>query len=372
MSIEIDRLVGEPGLAGLKASLQGGEPFVVHGDPLRLPDWMRHETLASIEAFCAHYSGRILHGRLDRGPRSTLVERGSAADLFASGEALYLPDVDEKFSNSKDWIRNLEIELNIPRGSARATAWLAPADEGTALHFDAEDVLSIQLLGTKVFDVAEPAALRYPTGFQYGPGIPAAADLYPQAADGFPDPAGAHFTSVELRPGSVLVLPRGHWHRTRCITASLSLSVILSPPTGLDWMLARLRHRALESAVWRQPLYGAPDVVEAERLTRAMAGVLASLDAGDDAAAAATLQRIPTVTLEGGPDWVRRDHYDGRSEPVTPPALALTVLAGVAAGSAAFTVADARARHGEGVDAALEWLEGAGLLYRWPYPRQRH
>jgi len=72
-----------------------GEPFVVHGERERLPGWMNHDCLASVEALSQSYTGRILYGRRDQGPRSTLVERGSAADLLAAGEALYLPDLSE-------------------------------------------------------------------------------------------------------------------------------------------------------------------------------------------------------------------------------------------------------------------------------------
>ena len=250
------------GIAGLLTAFEGGEPFVVHGDPARFPPWLRESPLRSVEDVCAAYRGRILHGRREGGARFHLLERGAPAELLAGGEALYLPDIADVVPAASSWLRELELSLGIPSGCARATAWVAPAGEGTALHFDAEDVISIQLSGSKRFEVGEPVALGNAASYQFGPGIPAAADLYPQCAAGFPDAAAARFTTLAMQPGSVLALPRGHWHRTHCETPSLSISVVLSPPLLMDWALGVLRHWALEAPRWRAPLYGAPQDAE--------------------------------------------------------------------------------------------------------------
>jgi 50S ribosomal protein L16 3-hydroxylase len=356
----------DAGIDGVRASFSGGEPFVVHGDRARLPAFLRDPALLSIESLAAHYRGRILHGRSEQGPRSALVTEGSVSALLAAGEALYLPDLLDVLPGAEAWLRTLETALGIPAGSARITAWMAPQGEGTALHFDAEDVISIQLVGEKCFEVAESVALPAPLGFQYGPGIPAAADLYPQAAEGFPDPTGATFTAVQMQPGSVLVQPRGYWHRTRCRTPSLSVSIILSPPSRLDWLLGLLRHRGLGVPAWRRPLYGQPTAEEA----LAAAEALKNLITPDlHTAEAVTLQRIPTVTLELGPPVVRVERYDGSRTPLEAPELALRIWSDLAASTAAFTVGDARLRYGAAADAALEWLVAHGCLYRWPVPR---
>ncbi len=364
-----DALFGAAGLTGVREAFSGGEPVVVHGARDRLPHWMHHESLRSAAALCATYSGRILHGRRDRGPRSTLIERGSATDLLAAGEALYLPDIDKIIYESIDWIINFEKCLGIPKGSARVTAWVAPAGEGTALHLDAEDVISVQLSGRKTFEVAEPAALPFPVGFQYGPGIPAAADLYPQAAGGFPDPTPAQFTSLELEPGSVLVLPRGHWHRTRCSEVSLSLSIVTAPPTRMDWALGMLRHGALQDARWRQPLYGAPTVDQRTQIATGFAALVRHLAEGPGDWAwcdTTALQRVPSVTLDPEDPSHLIDHYDGTRRPVAATPLMAAVLRWLGSDTSVFTVAQARTAVGAGVEVALEGLIQNGMLYRWP------
>lgn len=361
----MEALFAEAGVAGVRDGFVQGEPFVVHGDPRRFPDWLRPPRL-TMDALRVAYRGRILHGRRAQGPRSACLASGSVAALLDAGEALYLPDLDGAVPDCEPWLRAFERALDIPPGSARATAWLAPAGEGTAMHFDAEDVVSIQVEGTKLYEVDESAALVRPVGFQYGPGIPAAADLYPQAADGFPDDTVARLTAVTLVPGSVLVQPRGHWHRTRCDTPSLAVSVILNPPTRLDWLLGMLRHRALEHPEWRQPLYGTPAVAAAARAASDLAALLSD---GDGAAESITLQRIPTVDLEVGPPAVRVDRYDGTRRPVDAPPSALVLWRALGGSTAAFRLGEARRRHGEDADAAVAWLVAEGFLYRWPVPR---
>ncbi len=365
-----DPLWGDAGLTGILAAFQGGEPFVVHGSLDRLPAWMQSKGLQSIDGLDRLYTGRILHGRRDCGPRSTLIPQGSVAALIAAGEALYLPDVEEAIPGAAGWLRDLEQSLGIPAGSARATAWVAPAGEGTAEHLDAEDVISIQLLGRKSFAVAEPAAIPFAAGFQYGPGIPAAADLYPQAAHGFPK--DAEYTTVDLRPGSLVVLPRGHWHHTRCQEVSIALSIILSPPTLLDWMLGVLRHRGLEETFWRRPLYGTPDAMafaqSAEKLS-VMASALEADCAGGLWSDRTTLQWIPTKMIEYTDRFELIDRYDGSRRTLEPMDQLKLFLTWQGSRSSAYTVAEARRVFGAPIDALLQSLVQAGALYRWPVSR---
>lgn len=154
-------------------------------------------------------------------------------------------------------MRQLETELGIAEGCARITAFASPRNDGVSVHFDAEEVFSVQLQGSKRFHVAPVKELSYPFGMQYGPRMAAFDDLYPQASQGFPSPDSAEFETIEMRPGSVLFMPRGTWHRTRADQDSLSVSIILRPPSAAESVLHQLRALLLQDARWRRPLYGA-------------------------------------------------------------------------------------------------------------------
>ena len=263
------------------------------------------------------------------------------------------------------------------------------------MHLDAEDVVSIQLVGRKTFAVAEPAAWPFPVGFQFGPGIPAVSDLYPQAAGGFPQVGDAVFTPVDLVSGSVLVLPRGHWHHTRVpessessqapapsessqapepSESSLSLSIILTPPTRLDWALAVLRHQALQDVEMRRPRYGAASATERAGCAAGCSALAASLAPVGDAAEfsdATTFQGLPSLSVERGAGLQVHDHYDGSRRALELTPQAQTLLAWSDGRNAAFTLAQARAALGPGVEASLGELVREGVLYRWPVPMIR-
>jgi len=79
---------------------------------------------------------------------------------------------------------------------------------------------------------------------------------YAQFAAGFPQAPGGDAEIITLEPGSVLFLPRGHWHHTVAETDSLSASVVLRPLTALSAVLRQLQARLLGDEAWRTPLYG--------------------------------------------------------------------------------------------------------------------
>ncbi len=96
-----------------------------------------------------------------------------------------------------------------------------------------------------------------PYGTQYIPGGKPYDDMYAQVQDGFPDNKNVKFETAEMKPGTVLFLPRGTWHYTEAGEPSLSLSITISPPTLLDCAMEQIRWLLLQDSAWREPLYGA-------------------------------------------------------------------------------------------------------------------
>ena len=57
-------------------------------------------------------------------------------------------------------------------------------------------------------------------------------------------------------PGSVLMMPRGTWHYTEAEQDSMAISIVLSPPTQIEYLLSGLKSTLLQSPAWRSPCYG--------------------------------------------------------------------------------------------------------------------
>jgi hypothetical protein len=231
--------------------------YATHGDLVRLPQFFQAPDLKNFQALSAKYRGRVSFGSGPHGSRTLNIDRVSPATLFEMGLSVYLPDIASAIPGAAAFLKQLEQELGVNDGCARIGAFASPKDDGISCHFDAEEVFSVQLQGSKRFHVAPVREVAYPSGMQWGPGIDAYDDMYPQMAQGFPDLGKAEFATIEMKPGSVLFMPRGTWHRTEASENSFSVSIILRPPTAAECVLEQLRLMLLQDTAWRRPLYGA-------------------------------------------------------------------------------------------------------------------
>ena len=232
--------------------------FEAHGDPARFPAFLCSPELASVEALSRAYRGslRFASGRSDS-PHMASGPQVAAISLYRMGLTVQFDDIADCVAPTRTDLGRLEAELGINSGAARASAFASPITEGLGVHFDSYDLFSVQLRGAKRFHVAPVKELSYPVGNPYAPGMEPMADLYPQVVNGFPDPARAEFACVDLKPGSVLFLPRGTWHYTESEGDSLSVSICLFLSPAADFVLRQLYLLLLQDPQWRRPLYGA-------------------------------------------------------------------------------------------------------------------
>jgi hypothetical protein len=186
------------------------------------------------------------------------IDKKTAEFVYKMGLTVYFTDITSVVPGAQGFVRQLEADLGLNPGACRVTAWASPSENGAACHYDAHDIISIQLRGTKQFELAPVEGLRNPCGTQYSAGATRPDDeAFPQMAGGFPDSRDADFQSLVLEPGSVLFFPRGTWHRTYASGNSLAVSIVMEPPSAADCVLRQLRYVLLQDPKWRQPLYGA-------------------------------------------------------------------------------------------------------------------
>src|SRR5438132_2996640 len=232
------------------------KPFAAHGDAARLPPFLRAPELDSIDALSRVYRGTLRFTSGRRYQKMLAIDQVHAASLYRMGLTVQFEDIAPFVAATAPDLRLLEAELGVARGSARASVFSSPLADGLSVHFDAQDLFSIQLKGTKRFRIAPVRELRYPCGTQFVPDTEPFDFLYPQVAGGFPDPAGAEFTTIDMQPGSVLFLPRGTWHATESGGDSLSVSIGIYLPSAADCVLEQLQLLLLQDSDWRRPLYG--------------------------------------------------------------------------------------------------------------------
>ena len=255
-----------PVLSSLLSSKAAGEflaqywpkrPFTTQADPARWPAALRTEELASVQNLAKRYRGnlRFTHGR--KSDQMIQIDRVDPAILFEMGLTLNFEDIGPYVPGAPEFLRGLEAELGLNEGALVMSAFASPQQDGLGCHYDSQDVISIQLRGTKRFHYAPVREIAMPYGSQYISGGKPYDELYAQAQEGFPDNKNVKFETAEMRPGTVLFLPRGTWHYTEAGEPSLSLSLTITPPTLLDCALEQIRWLLLQDSAWREPLYGA-------------------------------------------------------------------------------------------------------------------
>jgi ribosomal protein L16 Arg81 hydroxylase len=121
------------------------------------------------------------------------------------------------------------------------SGFLSAAGTGYGVHYDATAMWILQIAGAKRWWYAPAPAVVFPH-----------ASRIPSAEEAGGDVAGllreGELSEQVLRPGDLLYLPAGTWHRTCGESLSLHLSVGIRPASHLD-----LIHRALAPALLALP-----------------------------------------------------------------------------------------------------------------------
>jgi len=175
------------------------------------------------------------------------VDATNAQKLFDIGATLYFINVPlERLTNS------VADFLGAPRQKLIASLFLTPAGGGAVPHFDKNENFTIQLTGSKEWLVGTlPTVAAPPDGYVPGQTVP------PSLASLLPSSEEQPCQSVQLRPGSLLYIPRGAVHATSSGTVSWSLNLSYSPSMWLDLLLVGLQRRLVPSERWRRTVTGA-------------------------------------------------------------------------------------------------------------------
>jgi hypothetical protein len=315
MSVEpeiLKALMGPDVLDEFLSDYWPGRIFVSHGDRERLPEALLDPELNQFDALSRRYKGVVsFFGDAGSG-HMVPVEGIEAAAPYRCGLSVYLTDVGPYFADITAMVRKLEFELGVNEGCARAGVFASPTNGGISCHYDSVDVFSIQLRGTKKFDLAPVTELRHPWGFQYITGSRPIDDLYPQASDGFPSWENVEFQTVEMQPGTVLYMPRGTWHRTEAEGDSIAVSIGMEPPSAAECVLEQLRLLLLQDPDWRKPLYGvwgagsmrSAAIQRASKLMAELPGLASSID--PEYLAAPKLSETRRISLMNAQSRVQR------------------------------------------------------------------
>jgi 50S ribosomal protein L16 3-hydroxylase len=182
---------------------------------------------------------------------STKVSTKEAEKLFQQGSGLFFDDPNKYEEVLGKVLEGLRQDLGLSNLTySRSLIYAIPKGKGTAPHFDQNINFVLQISGTKKWWVAKNTAVENPmTRYTIGTNPDAELDSY--LDEDLPTAFPEDFTEHELRPGSVLFLPRGTWHKTEATEHAVSLNFTFSAPTWIDILQTALRSRLSQSSFWR-------------------------------------------------------------------------------------------------------------------------
>jgi 50S ribosomal protein L16 3-hydroxylase len=248
---------------------EGNTPLVIHDLGESIRELTALPFLESLEALLASWPKKVdayLPGIADE-DNSVEITTQEARKYFENGMGLLFNDINIISPVLKKWLDSLTYELGLSSLTyARNLVYATPAGKGTAPHFDQNINFVLQIHGTKKWWIAPNQHVEGPLS-RHTIGLPIDPELGSYTKRAMPEQFPDNATEFVLKPGSLLFVPRGAWHKTEALTDALSLNFTLSAPTWIDIVTAALRGRLAQSSEWRET---ANFVTNKERVHEAM------------------------------------------------------------------------------------------------------
>jgi 50S ribosomal protein L16 3-hydroxylase len=242
-------------LTEFEASYQKNEPFFVpEVNETHFKAFTELPFLNSLESLLKSWNKSVqVHLPDLRDEASSLdTDAEHAMGFYQEGMGLLFNNADELSPLLQDWLQGIRKELGLSAMTyGRNLIYATPDGEGTAPHFDQNINFVLQIKGTKFWKVAPNRHLVNPMT-RHTMGQPADPEMMSYLIRSLPTEMPSDAKVFELKPGSLLFVPRGCWHSTEAEGDALALNFTFTAPTWIDLLSAALRSRLLVSPEWRE------------------------------------------------------------------------------------------------------------------------
>ncbi|MES2525604.1 MAG: cupin domain-containing protein [Bdellovibrionota bacterium] len=195
-----------------------------------------------------------------------------AISFYEQGMGLLFNNAHELSPMLSDWLQEIRQSIGLSALTyGRNLIYATPDGKGTAPHFDQNINFVLQVKGTKHWKVAPNLHLENPMT-RHTMGQPVDPEMMSYLEREMPTEMPSDAQDFELKPGSLLYVPRGCWHSTEAQGDALALNFTFTAPTWIDLFSAALRGRLLQSPEWRETA----DLSE-EKFNELLAGLVADI-----------------------------------------------------------------------------------------------
>jgi 50S ribosomal protein L16 3-hydroxylase len=243
------------------ASYELNEPFVVHQNTEHMQVIRDLPFLESLETLLKSWPSAIQAHLPDVRDESSSIDTNTkdAQKLFNNGMGLLFNEAQNISPLLVEWLEEIKKDLGLSQMTyARSLIYATPDGKGTAAHFDQNINFVYQVHGTKVWHMARNTDLVNPLT-RHTMGTMPDPEMMGYLEAPLPTSMPKEVETYELRPGSILFVPRGYWHSTEAEGDALALNFTFTAPTWLDLFTAALRSRLSMSPEWRETANGVND-----------------------------------------------------------------------------------------------------------------
>ncbi|MGH1469007.1 MAG: JmjC domain-containing protein [Bdellovibrionales bacterium] len=242
------------------------KPFVVHGLNESIQELLDIPMLKSVEELFINWTYPVdVHASDVRDEiKSLTVSKDEAKELFKGGQSILFNDVEGAYPVLEPWLVAIRRALKLSQHTfSRSLVYATPEGGGNAPHFDQNINFVLQIHGEKKWWVAENSHVINPLN-RHVIGLPEDPELE-SYSDAMPEKFPEKFEEYTLKPGSLLFVPRGAWHKTEALSDAVSLNFTFTAPAWVDLIMVALRGRLVQSEHWRET---ASDFTSVETLNK--------------------------------------------------------------------------------------------------------
>ena len=264
MQNKLSTLLHPLSLKDFQSHFKANKPFVIHHVPDELKDLRDLPLVSSIEELLELWPAQIqVHLPEARDEISAVdVKAEEAEKMFHEGMGLLFNDANLYSPILQEWVDQLKRDLGLSALTyGRSLIYVTPDGKGTAPHFDQNINFVLQIHGTKKWTLAENTSVINPM-VRHTMGHPVDPEMMSYLEKPLMEKMPAKSQTFELKPGSLLFVPRGVWHETEADGHALALNFTFTAPTWADLFLSALRSRLVLSPEWRETADGNVDTFD--------------------------------------------------------------------------------------------------------------
>jgi hypothetical protein len=250
----------------------------LHGGPGLVEELFRIPEIRSVLSLLAVTRNGLQVWSSRRAAFDIQVSAEAAKGLYESGLTLFFTGVERNVPALRPLTERLAADLGLDPARLTVEAFAARNGGVVGMHFDPVYSFNVQLRGQKRWWVARNTQFVHPLS-----GYNARLEPSDELTDlGFRPPRSfpQRHVSFVTRPGSVVWLPGGWWHKTRILPGEHSLCVVFSV-VQKTWARAAaqlLERELLLQPVWRRLAIGPSEHKPLlRRLERETAALVATL-----------------------------------------------------------------------------------------------